>query len=110
MYSKSPSNSTSHAPSLWGGGSVDRSSAFRQNGAYRRLKRQSHRLSPFRVYQIEAYRRQIDKQNFSQEISEHKKHLQQDQAKYLSNKLRGGVHGEEKWVGAIVLTSDTFKK
>ena len=61
----SPQASNGRAGSLWGGGSVDRSFAFRQNGAYRRLKRQSHRLSPFRVYQIEAYRKQIEKQNFS---------------------------------------------
>jgi hypothetical protein len=74
-------------------------------GSYRRLQRHLHQMVPEQVFNVDFYSKSIDQNNFADSIKEHHKYLQGGQPKYISNKLRGGINGTEKFGGAIVLTT-----
>ena len=74
-------------------------------GSYRRLQRHLHQMVPEQVFNVDLYSKSIDQSNFADSIKEHHKYLQGGQPKYISNKLRGGINGTEKFGGAIVLTT-----
>jgi hypothetical protein len=74
-------------------------------GSYRRLQRHLHQMVPEQVFNVDFYSKSIDQNNFTDSIKEHNIYLQRGQPKYISNKLRGGINGTEKFGGAIVLTT-----
>jgi hypothetical protein len=60
-------------------------------------------LAPFEIYQVDAYGKQIDLQTFNSQSNSHSKYLKGAQHKYITNKLQGGINGEDKYGGGIIL-------
>ena len=61
------------------------------------------------MYQVASYGKLIDQGNFNDDRTKLKTYLQNGQPKYITNRLRGGINGEEKWGGAIVFTNEGNK-
>ena len=73
--------------------------------SYKRLQRHLHQILPEQVYNVDFYSKSIDQSNFTDQIKQTQEYLIKEQPQYISNKLRGGINGTEKYGGAIVLTT-----